>query len=135
MKTKVFSFLKFNVFRFGTQKVSQFVVFECKYLFSIIFFYFHETQGVQDRFHTHAFNAVSIKLFGNYDEYLLQNETSGEFSIEKRTKVFKYFPRNSYHKIGKSNGCMTVLFSGPWKKTWKEYINGDVVHYSWGREK
>jgi hypothetical protein len=29
---------------------------------------------------------------------------------------------------------MTVLFSGPWKKEWKEYIQGKVIHYSWGRE-
>jgi hypothetical protein len=29
---------------------------------------------------------------------------------------------------------MTILFSGPWNKTWKEYINGKVVHYGWGRD-
>lgn len=39
---------------------------------------------------------------------------------ETRNKIFKYFPRDCYHSINESTGCMTVLFQGPWKKTWKE---------------
>lgn len=132
-KTRIFSFLKYNKFTFGEQIVSQFVIFECKYLFSLIIFYFHKSNSSQDRFHTHAFNALSIKLFGEYDEYILEDETTGKFKIEKRKQIFKYFPRNSYHKIGNSTGCSTILLSGPWKKYWREYINGKVVNYSWGR--
>jgi hypothetical protein len=30
---------------------------------------------------------------------------------------------------------MTILFSGPWKKYWKEFVNGEIIHYTWGREK
>lgn len=134
MKTRVFSFLKYNKFMFGNQTVSQFVIFECKYLFSIIIFYFHKSESSQDRFHTHAFNALSFKLFGEYSEYILDNEETGEFHLERRTQFFKYFPRDSYHKIGNSNGCATLLLSGPWKRTWKEYISGSVVEYDWGRE-
>jgi hypothetical protein len=63
MKTKWFSLFKLNKFYFGNQVVTQFVFFECKYLFSIIFFYFHKTNGTQDRYHTHAFDALSIKLY------------------------------------------------------------------------
>ena len=48
MKRKSRSLLKYNKFLFGTQPVSQFVVFESKYLFSIIFFYFHKSDGEQD---------------------------------------------------------------------------------------
>lgn len=134
MKGDIISFLAFNRFRFGEQEVSQFVLFECKWLFSIIFFYFHKSDGEQDRFHTHAFNAFSVKLFGRYDEYILLDEKTGDFEIRPRVKVFQYFPRDSYHKIGKGTGCMTILFSGPWKKTWKEYINGKVVRYNWNRQ-
>ena len=135
MKGNVISFLAYNKFTFGDQIVSQFVLFECKWLFSIIFFYFHKSDGVQDRFHTHAFNAFSIKLFGRYDEYILLDEKTGEYEIKPRVNVFQYFPRDSYHKIGKSTGCMTVLFSGPWRKTWKEYINGEIIKYNWNRKK
>jgi hypothetical protein len=134
MKTKTWSFLKYNKFIFGNQKVSQFVVFECKSLFSIIFFYFHKSDLSQDRFHTHAFNAFSIKIFGEYTEYILKDEITGEFETRRRSNIFQYFPRDSYHKIGNSNGCMTLLFSGKWKKTWKEYKSGNITHYTWGRE-
>ena len=133
IKTSWLSILKYNIFEFGDQKISQFVIFECKYLFSIIIFYFHKTDSSQDRFHTHAFNAISFKLFGEYSEYILDSEISGNYHIDRRTQVFKYFPRDSYHKIGNSTGCCTILFSGPWKKTWKEYINGQILNYTWNR--
>lgn len=135
MKFKAFSFLKFNKFEFGEQIVSQFVFFECKYLFSIILFYFHKSNGSQDRYHTHAFNAHSFKLFGEYTEYLLEDEVSGKFQTNRRVKTYQYFPRDSYHKIGNSNGCATILFSGPWKETWKErYVDGEVKNLKWNRK-
>lgn len=134
MKTKSFSLLKYNKFFFGDQVVSQFVVFECKWLFSIIFFYFHPSEGSQDRFHTHAFNAWSIKLWGEYMEYVLTDETTGSWFSRTRFQTLRFFPRDSYHKIGNSTGCATVLFSGPWAPSWKEYKDGVVTHYSWGRE-
>lgn len=133
MKNRVFSLFRYNKFEFGEQTVSQFVVFELKWLGSIIFFYFHKTTEPQDRFHTHAFNAISIKFFGEYDEHVLLSEETGEYKIEKRRQIFKFFPRNSYHRIANSKGCLTMLVSGPWKRTWKEYIDGKVVYYSWGR--
>ena len=135
IKTDYISFLKLNRFEFGEQKVTQFVVFECKWLGSIIFFYFHKSDHPQDRFHTHAFNAISFKVFGEYDEHILDDENTGEYHIDRRTQIIKYFPRNSYHRIANSNGCLTLLLSGPWKREWKEYINGKIVNYTWGRKK
>jgi hypothetical protein len=134
MKTDTFSFLALNKFEFGEQIVTQFVLFEWKRLGSIIFFYFHKTDKSQDRFHTHAFNAISFKFFGNYEEHILLDEKTGEFEVCKRKSFFKFFPRDSYHRIAKSNGCLTMLLSGPWKQTWKEYINGEVKHYKWNRK-
>ena len=135
IKTNSFSFLKLNKFEFGEQIVSQFVIIECKWLFSIIIFYFHKSNSSQDRFHTHAFNAFSIKLFGEYDEHILENEYSGDFSVKKRNYTFAYFPRNSYHRIANSKGCCTVLFSGSWKPTWKERLdNGEIIEYFWNRK-
>jgi len=64
----------------------------------------------------------------------LDNESTGEFHVEERTGAFKYFPRDSYHKIGNSKGCCTFLIAGPWNKNWKEYINGSIVTYDWGRK-
>lgn len=134
MKTRSFSLFRYNKFEFGHQPVSQFVIFEWKWAFSIIVFYFHKSKDSQDRFHTHAFNALSFKLFGEYDEHVLEEETSGAYTVSRRTQFFKFFPRDSYHRIANSNGCSTLLISGPWKKNWKEYINGKVKHYTWNRK-
>lgn len=135
IKTPWFSFLKLNLFTFGNRPIHQFVLIEIKPLFSIIFFWFHKSDRVQDRFHTHAFNAISFKLFGSYTEYVLVDENTGEFEVFDRTEVIKYFPMDSYHLIGESKrGCLTVLLSGPWKKEWKEWINGKVLKYSWTRQ-
>lgn len=108
--------------------VSQFVIFEFK--FSVILFYFHKSDGEQDRYHTHAFNAISFKIFGTYDE------KKGKYHIENRKDIIKYFPRNRYHKIGKSTGCLTLLFSGPWNKEWKEYCETTkkITYYIFGRK-
>lgn len=133
MKNNWISFLKYNKFTFGDQIVSQFVVFECKYLFSIIFFYFHKCNSSQDRYHTHAFNAISFKFFGKYTEYLYDEKTL-KFSTAERTDIIKYFPRNTFHKIGNSSGCLTLLFSGPWKRGWKELVDGRIIFYDWGRK-
>lgn len=135
MKTKFFNLFKYSKFTYGEQHVSQFILFESKYFFSIIFFYFHKTDGIQDRYHTHAFNALSIKLWGKYIEYKLKAKNPEMYYIQERKKqIFKFFPRDSYHKIGNSNGCATILLSGPWKKTWEEYKAGKTTVYNWGKK-
>lgn len=139
MKGTWWAICSLNKFNFGDQPVTQFVLFECKYLFSIIFFYFHKANGSQDRFHTHAFNAWSVKLFGRYDEFVLKSIPKAGFPLPiyvyPRTQIFKYFPRDSFHCIANSTGCLTVLFSGPWKKEWIEWKDYVVTKYSWGRNK
>lgn len=135
IKTSWFSLLCYNRFEYGEQVVSQFVLFELKLLFSVLFFYFHRSLGQQDRFHTHAFNGLSVRLFGRYDEHLLLDEQTGEYVVLQRRRVLQYFPRERYHRIAKSTGCLTVLISGPWHGGWKEWKDGRVTLYSWGRRK
>lgn len=97
----------------------------------MIFFYFKG--GDQDRFHTHAFNAISFKLFGKYTEGIMDPDTK-EITYRERTQIFRYFPRNSYHSINRSNGCCTFLIQGPWRKTWKEYKNNQEKILTWHRK-
>lgn len=115
---------------FGDLIAKQFILFEHKRLFGILFFYFKG--GEQDRFHTHAFNALSIKLFGSYTEGILNKDMS--ISYVKRDRMFKYFPRDSYHSINHSDGCCTMLIQGPWRDTWKEYKNGIETTLGWHRK-
>ena len=115
---------------YGDLVAKQFVLFEHKRLFGIIFFYFKGK--MQDRFHTHAFNAISFKLWGTYMEGIY---TKGQnIRYVHRQNVIKYFPRDSYHSINDSDGCCTLLIQGPWKKTWKEFKDGTETILTWHRK-
>ncbi len=116
---------------FGDLVAKQFVLFEHKKLFGILFFYFKGNK--QDRFHTHAFNAISFKLWGRYTEGIFYPKTK-EIRYEVRNKIIKYFPRDSYHSINQSTGCCTMLIQGPWKETWKEYKDGTETKLTWHRK-
>lgn len=122
--------LTYKCIQFGELKAHQFIIFEHKKLFGVLFFYFKG--GNQDRFHTHAFNALSIKFFGSYLEGILHPDKS--ITYEKRTSLFKWFPRDSYHSINESKGCLTLLFQGPWKESWKEYKDGNEYELKWHRK-
>jgi hypothetical protein len=115
---------------FGDLVAKQFVLFEHKKLFGILIFHFRGHR--QDRFHTHAFNALSIKLWGTYTEGILDPKT-GQAEYVQRDKIFKHFPRDSYHSINNSEGCCTVLLQGPWKNTWKEFKDGTETTLTWHR--
>lgn len=121
---------KKQVFEFGEQKVTQFKIFENKKWFSLIIFYFHNSPNKsQDRFHTHAFNALSIRLWGDYEEEFLDKPSS-----MRSRKRFLFIPRDSFHRITRSNGCCTLLLAGKWKKTWLEFKNGEFTEFSHNRK-
>lgn len=135
---KDWSFFKKKKIVFGQFAATQYIVFENKNLGSLLFFYF-KGDGWQDRYHTHAFNAISFKFFGSYGERCLEffpGTKSCRITESRRTEFFRYFPRDSYHCLGRSKGCLTMLMSGPWKRTWKEYRlhTGQEVELGWGRK-
>lgn len=102
----------------GDQNVTELTVLEWKRFFSIKLFHFHPTDGKQDRFHTHAFNAVSILLSGDYVEEVI--EWRQIVSLKRSRKRFLFIPADQYHRITKSNGCRTLLITGPWGKEFRE---------------
>lgn len=124
-------FLTKKTIKLGDLSAIQFIVFEHKRLFSLIFFYF-KGDGWQDRFHTHAFNAISFKIFGSYGERRFVGGKYWAIEQVERTEFIRYFPRDCYHAIGPSKGCMTMLIAGPWKKTWKEFKDGKERLLTWG---
>lgn len=113
------TFWKRKSINLGDQNVTELTILEWKRFFSIKLFHFHPTDGKQDRFHTHAFNAVSILLSGDYVEEVV---IDGHFVLpQKRSrKRFLYIPANQYHRITKSDGCRTLLITGPWGNEFKE---------------
>lgn len=109
---------KRKVINLGEQSVTELTILEWKRLFSIKLFNFHKTDGKQDRFHTHAFNAVSILLSGDYTEEVIHGIAIKK--AERSRKRFLFIPKGVYHRITKSKGCRTLLITGPWGDEFKE---------------
>lgn len=111
----------------GDQHVTEITVVEWKKYFSIKLFHFHKTDGDQDRFHTHSFNAISLLLSGNYIEEVVVDGVITPMP-RNRQRVL-YIPKGEYHRITKSGGCRTLLITGPWEPEWVELRDLDGSHY------
>lgn len=118
MKIGGVTFLKKKMIQLGDQAVTEFTILEWKKLFSIKLFHFHKTCGSQDRFHTHAFNAVSFRIHGNYVEEIVKDGQVIKF--DRNRSRFIYIPKDEYHRITRSDGCRTILITGPWGPEFKE---------------
>lgn len=118
----------------GEGSVKQFTFFEHKRLFSI-WTYKWGNVGDQMRFHTHAFWSFAITLWGSYTEQVLNGRG---FDTKKVRKLWwpRFLPRNYCHRITGSKGARTVVFAGPWHKTWAEFFpdTNTWVTYTWGRK-
>lgn len=112
------TFLKKKMINNGEQDVTEITLLEWKKLFSIKLFHFHKSSGCQDRFHTHSFNSISILLKGNYIEEIIRGGQVLKFD-RNRSRVI-YIPADEYHRITRSDGCRTLLITGPWQPEWKE---------------
>jgi hypothetical protein len=102
----------------GEQNVTELTILEWKKLFSIKLFHFHKTTGDQDRFHTHSFNAVSFLLKGNYIEEVIVGKKV--LPLPRNRSKILYIPKGEFHRITKSDGCRTLLITGPWEPEWTE---------------
>jgi hypothetical protein len=114
-------FLKKKRIDLGEQSITELTLLEYKKWFSIKLFNFHKSGGVQDRFHTHAFNAYSFLLKGDYTEEVLEDNKIIK-CLRSRSKAL-FIPKDSYHRITRSKGCVTLLVTGPWGETFKELRN------------
>lgn len=110
----------------GEQSVSELTILEWKKYFSIKLFHFKSTDGVQDRFHTHAFNSLSILLHGDYIEEVIDGGSWKVNKLKRSRKRFLYIPANEFHRITRSNGCRTLLITGPWGDQFKELRHFDA---------
>lgn len=112
-------FWKRKTINLGDQSVTELTILEWKKYFSIKLFNFHPTTGKQDRFHTHAFNAYSFRISGDYIE-----EVVDEFGVVRELNRSRnrliYIPANQYHRITRSKGCRTLLITGPWGDEFRE---------------
>lgn len=109
---------------FGEGDLRRFVLFECKYLFSI---YINVWNVIaHDRFHTHAFSSFSFFLKGWYNEEELVELPwlPGKHAIVHHrysAPFVRFIPRTNNHRMLKSSrNAVTVTIAGPWDRMWSE---------------
>ena len=128
-------FFKKKRIELGEGHILQYTIFEHK-KFGGIWIYNWKTI-IQNRFHTHAFNAIAFLLWGSYTEAVLDNDGT---IIEKEVNQWmkpRFLPMDYTHKILKAKpNTWTIVFFGKWKETWKEYFEdtNTWVTYTWGRK-
>lgn len=106
--------------------VTGYFLVEIKSLFSIVLLHFQK-RG-REAYHSHAFNALSIWLWGHAIETLLSGEKLGW-----KCGGIKYTPRESFHRYEALTSSWCLTFRGPWNDYWQESRNGKLVTLTHGR--
>lgn len=125
-------FCAYKEIKLGNFTAKQFTLFESKHLFSVIFYWFIG-DGWQDRYHDHAFRAISLRLWGSYQERVMYPGGDVE-EVPRNTSRWRYFPRRHMHMLGHSKGCLVMLVAGPWQRFWSEIKDGRVRTLAWSRK-
>lgn len=122
--------LHFDNTYIGVGNIKRFTILEFKHVFGIIVNVFNTVD--QDRFHSHAFHAMSLMIRG----YYLEDVIEGNEVVTKKITKSRFIPKNYIHKIKESSkNAMSITFEGPWESTWNEYFdNGRIKTYTWGRK-
>jgi len=112
--------LKSKTIKLGTLNVDEITLFEWKPLFCLKTFYFHVGEA-QEIYHTHSFSAISFLLYGNYIESFYNSSNNSVWTERRDRSRFIFIPKNRFHQITKSEGCRTIMLTGPWGNTYTEY--------------
>jgi quercetin dioxygenase-like cupin family protein len=76
----------------------------------------HFANGTREAFHSHAFNALTVVIKGNFCEEYLEGK-----KVYYGAGDVKYTPRKRFHKVRSFGDTWALTFRGPWVDTWKEY--------------
>lgn len=115
--------LPVKTFYFGEGYVSRYTLFEIRNLCSI---YFHNINTKkQDRYHTHAFNAYSFIINGEYSEIIFETKQILTF----KSGIIRYIPRNLNHKLCDSKpNTWSILICGPYNNIWTEHTENEIIY-------
>lgn len=132
--SQIFNILKYKTISLGDLKVRELTLLEYKPWFSTKIFYFCKGSG-QDRFHTHSFESWSFRLWGDYIEHIIDDENyyCNQRQSPRSRKRLLYIPKDRFHMIGKSRGCLTLLITTGWGDVFREYKDGKVIKLTHGR--
>lgn len=113
-------FLKHKSIVLGTLTTEELTLFEWKPLTSIKLFYFRQGRS-QEIFHTHRFSAISFLLYSNYQEEFIDVNTKNISRKPRNRSRLIWIAKDSFHQITTSEGCLTLMITGPWGDTYQEY--------------
>lgn len=128
-------FLPYKVFKLGDGNVTRYVLFEFKKLFSI---YIHHIEAkAQDRFHTHAFDAIIYCINGGYVDEIKENIGDKEVAIYRTIPkgLWRVVPKLMNHRLTKAlPETYTLLIVGSWTNLWtEEFDDGRIDLLTNGR--
>lgn len=124
---------KYTPIELGHGYAHQYILFECKYLGSLLYYNLQTEQ--QDRYHSHAFNSLNIVLSGGYNELVLDTDT-GYAQMRSRKPGIFYQTRDCIHRLMTAKpGTRIITITGPWDKFWFEYHETKFRIMTWGRKK
>lgn len=110
-----------------TSKVTGYWLIEWKAGFSIVLL--KVEPGTTERFHTHAFRAISWYIRGKCEEEHL----SGIRRPWHFKRGPKYTGTDAFHRVQSEEGGWILSVRGPWTRDWKEWEDGKVTHFKNGR--
>lgn len=93
-----------------------FWLIELKAWFSIAFLVFED--GSRDAYHSHAFNCLSLVLWGR----LREEHLDGHAVDYVPSVVPVVTKRTTFHKVTSVGRTVVLTFRGPWSSTWMEYL-------------
>lgn len=107
--------------------VTGYFLVEIKSAFSIVLLHFEK--GTREAFHEHAFNAVTLWLWGRIVEHIL-----GGIDREFCAGDVKFTPRSCFHKIEALESSWALSIRGPWLDRWREWRGDHFVTLTHGRK-
>ena len=111
--------------------VTAYFLIEWKILFSIGILHFKE--GSREAYHSHAFNALTWWLKGQVTEVRKLNHAYTAKQYFPSIKP-KYTTRDNMHRVNAYKDTYALTFRGPWKDTWNEFKNGELITLTHGRQ-
>ena len=117
--------------------VDAYFLLEIKGLCSIGLLKFNK--GRREKFHTHAFNALTWFLKGNLEEeriYELQGELWNQYTPYKKSIFPKVTKKHNLHRVKAREDSWCLTLRGRWQDTWTEYSkqSGKTTTLTHGRK-
>lgn len=122
-------FFKKDRIAVGVGHIDKYTVFEFRRGISLFMHVFNTEY--QDRYHDHAFAAVSIIVRGQYRE-----DTPYDGVKQLRAPGIRIIPKLYSHRIMKSSAnAVSITIAGPWRREWMEiFTDGNWRRLTWGRK-